>query len=180
MNANDAVAVADAATDSPAADAETPTTPEAVEAGVAEPEAAASEAAEVGASETAETGRTAESEASALSAPEAAAPEASVPEPRAAAEADGEAERGKAKKPRRAVRAKSAGGTKALVVWREGRLHYADENVLVIDLDEAASPEVDVHDVVDRLAELREASESAGRAETVAALSEIIQEKALA
>jgi hypothetical protein len=102
-----------------------------------------------------------------------------VPEPRPAPEADGETERGKAKKPRRAVRAKSAGGTKALVVWREGRLHYADENVLVIDLDEAASPDVDVHDVVDRLAELRDAAESAGRAETVAALGEIIQEKAL-
>lgn len=112
-------------------------------------------------------------------APEAAAPEASVPEPRPAPEADGETERGKAKKPRRAVRAKSSGGTKPLVVWREGRLHYADENVLVIDLDEAASADVDVHDVVDRLAELRDATESAGRAETVAALGEIIQEKAL-
>lgn len=115
--------------------------------------------------------------------PEAAAPGAatvaSVPEQRPAAEAEGEAERGKAKKPRRAVRAKSAGGTKALVVWREGRLHYADENVLVIDLDEAASPDIDVHDVVDRLAELRDAAESTGRAETVAALGEIIQEKAL-
>jgi hypothetical protein len=112
-------------------------------------------------------------------APEPMAPEASVPEPRPAADGDGETERGKAKKPRRAVRAKSVGGTKALVVWREGRLHYADENVLVIDLDEAASPEVDVHDVVDRLAELRDATESTGRAETVAALGEIIQEKAL-
>ena len=112
-------------------------------------------------------------------APEPVTAEASVPEPRQAAETDGESERGKAKKPRRAVRTKSAGGTKALVVWREGRLHYADENVLVIDLDEAASPEVDVHDVVDRLAELRDATESAGRAETVTALGEIIQEKAL-
>ncbi len=111
----------------------------------------------------------------------AAAPDASVPEPRPApaVEADGETERGKSKKARRAVRAKSTGGTKALVVWREGRLHYADDNVLVIDLDEAASTDVDVHDVVDRLAELRDAVESPGRAETVAALGEIIQEKAL-
>ena len=103
-----------------------------------------------------------------------------MPEPRPAADTDGDAERGKStKKTRRAVRAKSAGGTKALVVWREGRLHYADENVLVIDLDEAASADVDVHDVVDRLTELRDAVESPGRADTVAALGEIIQEKAL-
>jgi len=102
-----------------------------------------------------------------------------VPEPRAAAEPEAESDRAKSKKPRRAVRAKSGGGTKTLVVWRDGRLHYADENVLVVDLDEAASPEMDVHDVVDRLAELRDAVESAGRAEAVAALGEIIQEKAL-
>jgi len=116
------------------------------------------------------------------SASKASPHEPSVPEPRPAVEAESEVEpeRSKSsKKQRRAVRAKSAGGTKALVVWREGRLHYADESVLVIDLDEAASPDVDVHDVVDRLAELRDAVESAGRAEAVSALGEIIQEKAL-
>ena len=106
-------------------------------------------------------------------------PAVQVPEPRPAVEADGEAERGKSKKPRRAVRAKSAGGTKSLVVWREGRLYYADDSVLVVDLDEAASPDTDVHDVVDRLTELRDAVDSAGRTEIVAALGEIIQEKAL-
>jgi hypothetical protein len=112
-------------------------------------------------------------------APKQTAPEPAVPEPRPTPETDGEAERGKSKKPRRAVRAKSVGGTKALVVWREGRLHYSDDTVLVVDLDEAASPDTDVHDVVDRLTELRDAVESAGRTETVAALAEIIQEKAL-
>jgi hypothetical protein len=77
------------------------------------------------------------------------------------------------------VRGKSAGGTKTLVVWREGRVHYADDGVLVVDLDEAASPDTDMHDVVDRLAELREALDSPGRADAVAALAEIIQDKAL-
>jgi hypothetical protein len=129
--------------------------------------------------ETSPTAEPAHSEAPDTATPETATSETSVPEPRPAPEVEGETERGKAKKPRRAVRAKSTGGTKALVVWREGRLHYADENVLVIDLDEAASPDVDVHDVVDRLAELRDAADSTGRAETVAALGEIIQEKAL-
>src|ERR1051326_9054148 len=167
MNANDAGAVADVATDSPAA-----TEPVTVESADA---AGAVEASEAAAPEVA----TPEAAAPESAVPETAVPEAAVPEPRPAPEADGETERGKTKKPRRAVRTKSAGGTKALVVWREGRLHYADENVLVIDLDEAASPDVDVHDVVDRLAELREAAESAGRAEAVAALGEIIQEKAL-
>jgi hypothetical protein len=90
-----------------------------------------------------------------------------------------EADRGKAKRARKAVRGKSAGGTKTLVVWREGRVHYADDGVLVVDLDEAASPDTDMHDVVDRLAELREALDSPGRADAVAALAEIIQDKAL-
>jgi hypothetical protein len=102
-----------------------------------------------------------------------------VPEPRPPAEAEPDAERGKSKRPRKAVRSKSAGGTKALVVWREGKVHYADDSVLVIDLDEVAAADVDVHDVVDRLAELREALDSPGRAEAVTVLAEIIQEKAL-
>jgi hypothetical protein len=55
----------------------------------------------------------------------------------------------------------------------------ADDSVLVIDLDEASSADLDVHDLVDRLTELREAVESAGRTEAVAALVEIIQDKAL-
>jgi hypothetical protein len=107
---------------------------------------------------------------------EPAAAEPAVPEPRTATEGD----TGKtSKKARRAVRAKSPSGTKALVVWREGRVQYADDSVLVIDLDEAASADTDVHDVLDRLTELRDAAESAGRTETAAALGEIIQEKAL-
>jgi hypothetical protein len=99
------------------------------------------------------------------------APEAPEPEP--------DAERGKTRKTRKSVRGKSAGGSKTLVVWREGRVQYADDGVLVVDLDEAASPDIDVHDVVDRLTELREAVDSPGRADAVAALAEIIQDKAL-
>jgi hypothetical protein len=102
-----------------------------------------------------------------------AEPPAETPEPEA------ETERGKTRKARKAVRGKSAGGTKALVVWREGRVQYADDAVLVVDLDEAASPDTDVHDVVDRMTELREALDSPGRTDAVAALAEIIQDKAL-
>jgi hypothetical protein len=102
-----------------------------------------------------------------------------VPEQRPAAEAEPDPERGKSKRPRKAVRSKSAGGTKALVVWREGKVQYADDSVLVVDLDEAASTDTDVHDVVDRLTELREALDSPGRSDAVAVLAEIIQEKAL-
>jgi hypothetical protein len=107
------------------------------------------------------------------------------PEPKAEAdtrpspEPEPDAERGKAKKGRKAVRGKGSGGTKTLVVWREGKVLYADDGVLVVDLDEAAAPDMDVHDVVDRLTELREALESPGRADAVAALAEIIQDKAL-
>jgi hypothetical protein len=38
---------------------------------------------------------------------------------------------------------------------------------------------VDVHEVVDRLAELRDAADSPGRTDAVTALAEIIQDKAL-
>lgn len=103
---------------------------------------------------------------------------AAVPEQRPAAEAEPDPERGRSKR-RKAMRNKSAGGTKALVVWREGKVQYADESVLVVDLDEAAAADTDVHDVVDRLTELREALDSPGRADAVALLAEIIQEKAL-
>ncbi|HEU5332957.1 MAG TPA: hypothetical protein VFU73_09340 [Actinocrinis sp.] len=96
-----------------------------------------------------------------------------------APEPEADAERGKTRRARKAVRGKSAGGTKTLVVWREGRVLYADDGVLVVDLDEAAAPDTDVHDVVDRMTELREALDSPGRAEAAAALAEIIQDKAL-
>ena len=59
-------------------------------------------------------------------------------------------------------------------------LHYADETVLVLDLDDAANPETDVHDVVDKLSELRDAIESPGRSEAVTLVAELIQAKALA
>jgi hypothetical protein len=59
-------------------------------------------------------------------------------------------------------------------------VHYADaETVVVVDLDEAASPDTDVHDVLDRLTELRDAVEYPGKADAVRALTDLIQEKAL-
>ena len=93
-----------------------------------------------------------------------------MPEPRATADPDPDVERGKSKKQRKAVRGRSAGGTKSLVVWHQGRVHYADDSVFVLDLDDAACAELDVHDLVDRLTELREVLDSPGRSEAVSAL----------
>ena len=88
-------------------------------------------------------------------------------------------DKSKSKRPRKSPPRKAA-GTKSLVVLREGRVQFADADaVLVIDLDEAASPDADVHDVVDRLSELRDAVECSGKADAVRALTELIQEKAL-
>lgn len=85
-----------------------------------------------------------------------------------------------AKPKRKSAPRKAAGGSKSLVVLKEGRVQYADaEAVVVVDLDEAASPDTDVHDVLDRLTELREAAESPAKAEAVRALTDLIQEKAL-
>ena len=86
----------------------------------------------------------------------------------------------KVKKRKSAPRsAKSAAGSKALVVFRDGKVHYADESVVVLDLDEAAHPDTDVHDVVDKLSELRDAAESAGRTEAISLVADLIQAKAL-
>jgi hypothetical protein len=83
-------------------------------------------------------------------------------------------------KPKRKSAPRKAAGTKTLVVLREGRVQFADpDTVLVIDLDEAASPDTDVHDVVDRLTELRDALDCPGKADAVKALTDLIQEKAL-
>jgi hypothetical protein len=98
------------------------------------------------------------------------------PEPAVAAEGNS----GKAKKRKVAPKAKTAAGTKSLVVFREGKVHYADETVVVLDLDDAAHPDTDVHDVVDKLSELRDAVESPGRSEAVSLVAELIQAKALA
>jgi hypothetical protein len=88
-------------------------------------------------------------------------------------------DKSKSKRPRKSTPRKAA-GTKSLVVLREGRVQFVDADaVLVIDLDEAASPDADVHDVVDRLRELRDAVECHGKADAVRALTELIQEKAL-
>ncbi|GAA1951993.1 hypothetical protein [Catenulispora subtropica] len=85
-----------------------------------------------------------------------------------------------AKPKRKSAPRKAAGGTKTLVVLKEGRVQYADsETVVVVDLDEASSPDTDVHDVLDRLTELRDAVESSGKADAVKALTDLIQEKAL-
>ena len=107
-----------------------------------------------------------------------------VPQPRNA-EPTGPAEptesnAGKAKKRKVAPKAKTAAGMKSLVVFREGKVYYADETVVVLDLDDAAHPDTDVHDVVDKLSELRDAIESPGRSEAVALVAELIQTKALA
>ena len=103
-------------------------------------------------------------------------PRSAEPEPAAAAEGSS----GKAKKRKVAPKAKTAAGTKSLVVFREGKVHYADETVVVLDLDDAAHPDTDVHDVVDKLSELRDAVESPGRSEAVSLVAELIQAKALA
>ncbi|MBS2532363.1 hypothetical protein KGQ20_06215 [Catenulispora sp. NF23] len=85
-----------------------------------------------------------------------------------------------AKPKRKSAPRKAAGGTKSLVVLKEGRVQYADvDTVVVVDLDEAASPDTDVHDVLDRLTELRDATESPAKAGAVRALTDLIQEKAL-
>jgi hypothetical protein len=102
-------------------------------------------------------------------------PRSAEPEPAVAAEGNS----GKAKKRKVAPKAKTA-GTKSLVVFREGKVHYADETVVVLDLDDAAHPDTDVHDVVDKLSELRDAVESSGRSEAVSLVAELIQAKALA
>jgi hypothetical protein len=93
--------------------------------------------------------------------------------------ADVSEDKSKSKRSRKSTPRKAA-GTKSLVLLREGRVQFADTDaVLVIDLDEAASPDADVHDVVDRLSELRDAVECPGKADAVRALTELIQEKAL-
>ena len=151
------------------------------EAEVSEPGAAGTAATEPEAlepeadAEPAQSATAAESEESAEPADASAPPE--VPQPRAVEPEPAS----KAKKRKTAPRAaKSAAGTKALVVFREGRLHYADESVVVLDLDEAAHPDTDVHDVVDKLSELRDAAESTGRTEAITLVADLIQAKALA
>lgn len=85
-----------------------------------------------------------------------------------------------AKPKRKSAPRKAAGGTKTLVVLKEGRVQYADADlVVVVDLDEAAAPDTDVHDVLDRLTELRDATESPVKTDVVRALTDLIQEKAL-
>jgi hypothetical protein len=135
--------------------------------------AAAESAAEVVEESSAQN---AEAEQSAESTEDVPQPRSAEPEPAAAAEANS----GKAKKRKVAPKAKTAAGTKSLVVFREGKVHYADETVVVLDLDDAAHPDTDVHDVVDKLSELRDAVESSGRSEAVSLVAELIQAKALA
>jgi hypothetical protein len=111
------------------------------------------------------------------SAEEVPQPRSAEPETPAAAPESGA---GKAKKRKTAPKSAKAAGTKSLVVFREGKVHYADETVVVLDLDDAAHPDTDVHDVVDKLSELRDAIESPGRAEAVSLVADLIQAKALA
>lgn len=178
---NDSANAADAATetlteptstDSPSAESpsaeSTPAESAAAEQTSAEEPAAQDTAAERTSGDGAEKG--AEPEAEPASAAEVPQPRAAEPEPGG----------GKGKKRKAAPKTKSAAGTKALVVFRDGKVHYADESVVVLDLDEAAHPDTDVHDVVDKLSELRDAAESAGRTEAVTLVAELIQNKALA
>lgn len=117
---------------------------------------------------------------------------AEVPQPRSgepgpdpeptpvAATAATESGSGKSAKKRKAAPKSKSAGMKSLVVLRDGKVHYADETVVVLDLDDAAHPDTDVHDVVDKLTELRDAVESPGRTEAVSLVAELIQTKALA
>lgn len=139
--------------------------------GQAESAEQAAEQAEADATE-----KTADPERSAAAA-ESTAAVAEVPQPRSAESDSGS---GKGKKRKAAPKSKSAAGTKSLVVFRDGKVHYSDESVVVLDLDEAAHPDTDVHDVVDKLSELRDATESTGRTEAVTLVAELIQAKALA
>lgn len=123
-------------------------------------------AASAGPAEPAERAETADS-----------ADPAEMPQPRSA---EGDAPSAKGKKRKSAPKPKTAAASKSLVVFRDGKVHYADESVVVLDLDDAAHPDTDVHDVVDKLSELRDALESPGRAEAVALVAELIQAKALA
>jgi hypothetical protein len=122
-------------------------------------------------------GSASENGAAEQSAEDVPQPRSAEPEPAAAAASEGNS--AKAKKRKVAPKAKTA-GTKSLVVFREGKVHYADETVVVLDLDDAAHPDTDVHDVVDKLSELRDAIESSGRSEAVSLVAELIQAKALA
>lgn len=134
------------------------------------------------AEESAAAEQSAEAEQPAASAePSSGQPAEDVPQPRSAEPEPAAAESGggRAKKRKAAPKAKTA-GTKSLVVFRDGKVHYADETVVVLDLDDAANPDTDVHDVVDKLAELRDAAESPGRSEAVSLVAELIQAKALA
>jgi hypothetical protein len=153
-----------------------PTTP----APEATPDAAADQDADRPTDEAADPAADQDTEQSAADRPTAE----DVPQPRNAEPAEpasfAESNAGKAKKRKVAPKAKTVAGMKSLVVFREGKVHYADETVVVLDLDDAAHPDTDVHDVVDKLSELRDAIESPGRSEAVALVAELIQTKALA
>jgi hypothetical protein len=93
---------------------------------------------------------------------------------------DKDEKRATAKPKRKSAPRKAVGGSKTLVVLKDGRVQYADADaVVVVDLDEAAAPDTDVHDVLDRLTELRDAAESPAKAGAVRSLTDLIQEKAL-
>lgn len=126
-------------------------------------------AAEVGAAEAAEEPSDVSAEVPQQRNPEPAAPDVTASDTGSS----------KGKKRKSAPKSKAT-GTKALVVFRDGKLHYADESVIVLDLDDAAHPDTDVHDVVDKLSELRDAAESPGKTEAVTLIAELIQAKALA
>lgn len=146
-------------------------------AGAADPSETTADAADTPVSAPAATEPVETAETSEPAEPAEPSEPAEMPQPRSA---EGDSPSGKGKKRKSAPKSKAAAASKSLVVFRDGKVHYADESVVVLDLDEAAHPETDVHDVVDKLSELRDAVESPGRAEAVALVAELIQAKALA
>jgi hypothetical protein len=154
---------------------------ESVNAAVATEESAATEPQTT---EPQSADRTSKEQPPAPETPAQEQPAEEVPQPRSAepeaAATAPESGAGKAKKRKTAPKSTKAAGTKSLVVFRDGKVHYADETIVVLDLDDAAHPDTDVHDVVDKLSELRDAIDSPGRAEAVSLVAELIQAKALA
>lgn len=87
--------------------------------------------------------------------------------------------------PKKPARKKASGtdtteevATKPLVVISDGKVHYLDSSVYVVNLDDARAV-TDAHEVVDFLAGLAEVADSDGKTEVISNLTEILTEKAL-
>jgi hypothetical protein len=69
-------------------------------------------------------------------------------------------------------------GTNPLVVISDGKVHYVDSSVHVVNLDEARAV-TDAHEVVDLIAGLAEVTDSDGKTEVITNLTDILTDKAL-